>query len=37
MEIHELANIIPNMSNEEYQALKTDIQENGLLQSIVTL
>jgi len=36
MEIHELANVIPNMSDEEYQALKTDIQENGLLEPIVT-
>lgn len=36
MEIHELANIIPLMSAEEYQSLKADIQENGLL-SRVTL
>ena len=35
MEIHELANIIPNMSDEEYQALKLDIQTNGLLNPIM--
>lgn len=34
MEIHPIANIIPNMYDKEYQALKTDIQKNGLLNSI---
>lgn len=35
MEIHKIANIIPLMSEEEYQALKVDVKENGLLNSII--
>jgi len=35
METHELANIIPNMSDDEYKALKLDIQTNGLFNPIM--
>lgn len=34
MEFHEVANIFPMMSAEEFNALKSDIQENGLLEPI---
>lgn len=34
MNIHELANLIPVMSQEQYKQLKDDIGENGLLEPI---
>lgn len=36
MNYHELALIIPEMSQEDYEALKSDIKENGLLNPIMT-
>ena len=36
MEYHELSNIFPMMSDEEFQALKNDIQTNGLRETIWT-
>lgn len=35
MEFHEIANLIPAMTAEEYKELKTDIHEHGLLESIM--
>jgi len=35
MEIHKLAELIPSMTEEEYQNLKEDIQKNGLITPIV--
>lgn len=34
MEFHPIANIFPLMDGEEYEALKTDIENNGLLEPI---
>lgn len=36
IEFHPVANIFPMMSDDEFQALKDDIRENGLLQPIWT-
>lgn len=36
MEFHEVADIFPMMSSEEYESLKADIKQNGLLQPIWT-
>ena len=36
MKFHEVADIFPMMSSEEYESLKTDIKQNGLLQPIWT-
>ena len=35
MEIHQIANTIPSMSEEEYQLLKQDIKKNGLIEPII--
>lgn len=35
LEVHELALVIPKMSEAEYQLLKTDITENGLRDQII--
>ena len=37
MEIHPLSDLFPAMLEEEFQALKVDIQKQGLLDNIVTL
>lgn len=34
MQIHPIANLMPEMSDEDFQALKQDIAENGLLEAI---
>ena len=34
IEFHEVANIFPMMSAEEFESLKSDIQSNGLLEPI---
>jgi len=36
VEFHEVANIFPMMNEEEYEALKQDIKEHGLLEPIWT-
>lgn len=36
MKFHEVADIFPMMSSEEYESLKADIKQNGLLQPIWT-
>ena len=34
MEFHEVSNIFPMMNDEEFTALKEDIQENGLIEPV---
>ena len=36
LEIHPLADMVPAMTEEEYQALRADIQQHGLLEPITT-
>ena len=35
MEFHEIANIFPMMTGDDYNALKDDIEANGLIESVV--
>ena len=35
MEFHEIANIFPMMTGEDYRALHEDIKDNGLIHSII--
>lgn len=36
MEFHELCNLLPEMTDEQFEALKNDIQVNGLLHPVTT-